>query len=151
MKVAWGAILTYHRLPETNLSMTIPEADQALRKLQDLGVAASAEQRAAICQCLQVLTKASDYHMIGICAENQTVGLAALQSYAKYFGYDVMADLVAALPVINGSVYLKFNPRSNRLYIDTYQGDYRGGLVSFQSDLADGYNGTHGHFPLDLF
>jgi Domain of unknown function (DUF1824) len=131
--------------------MTIPEADQALRKLQDLGAAASTEQRESIRKCLQVLTEAADYHTIGMCADDQTVGLTALHSYAKYFGYDITADFVTALPAINGSVYLKFNPRSNRLYIDTYQGDYRGGLVSFQSDLADGYNGTHGHFPLDLF
>jgi Domain of unknown function (DUF1824) len=131
--------------------MTIPEADQALRKLQDLGAAASVEQREAIRQSLQVLTKAADYHTIGMCADDQATGLTALQSYAKHFGYDITADLITALPAINGSVYLKFNPRSNRLYIDTYQGDYRGGLVSFQSDLADGYNGTHGHFPLDLF
>jgi Domain of unknown function (DUF1824) len=131
--------------------MTIPEADQALRKLQDLGAAASTEQRESIRKCLQVLTEAADYHTIGMCADDQTVGLTALHSYAKYFGYNITADLVTALPAINGSVYLKFNPRSNRLYIDTYQGDYRGGLVSFQSDLADGYNGTHGHFPLDLF
>jgi hypothetical protein len=139
--------------------MTIPEADQALRKLQDLGAEASIEQREAIRQCLQILTKAADYHTIGMCADDQATGLTALQSYAKHFGYDITADLITALPAINGSVYLKFNPRSplaqaklsNRLYIDTYQGDYRGGLVSFQSDLADGYNGTHGHFPLDLF
>jgi Domain of unknown function (DUF1824) len=131
--------------------MTIPEADQALRKLQDLGATASTEQRESICKCLQVLTEAADYHTIGICADDRAVGLAALQSYAKYFGYDITADLLTDLPVISGVVYLKFNPRSNRLYIDTYQGDYRGGLISFQSDLADGYNGTYGHFPLDLF
>lgn len=131
--------------------MTIPEADQALRQLQDLGTAASAEQRESIRQCLQILTEAADYHTIGMCADNQTIGLTALQSYAKYFGYDITADLVTALSTVDGSVYLKFNPRSNRLYVDTYQGDYRGGLVSFQSDLADGYSGTHGHFPLDLF
>ncbi len=131
--------------------MTIPEADQALRKLQDLGAGASIEQRAAIRQSLQILTEAADYHTIGMCADDQAIGLTALHSYAKYFGYDITADLATALPTISGSVYLKYNPRSNRLYIDTYQGDYRGGLVSFQSDLADGYNGTHGHFPLDLF
>jgi Domain of unknown function (DUF1824) len=131
--------------------MTIQEADQALRKLQDLGAEASSENRAAIRQGLQTLTEAADYHLIGMCADNQTTGLAALHSYVKQFGYEIGADLVTALPVIAGAVYLKFNPRSNHLYIDTYQGDYRGGLVSFQSDLADGYNGTHGHFPLDLF
>ncbi len=131
--------------------MTTSEADQALRKLQDLGAAASVEQRESIRQNLQILTKAADYHTIGMCADNQTMGLTALHSYAKYFGYSITADLVTALPAISGSVYLKYNPRSNRLYVDTYQGDYRGGLVSFQSDLVDGYNGTHGHFPLDLF
>ncbi len=131
--------------------MTIPEADQALRKLQDLGAAASVEQRAEICQALEILTKATDYQLIGMCADDQTGGLAALHSYVKHFGYEITTNLVTALPSISEAVYLKFNPRSNHLYIDTYQGDYRGGLVSFQSDLADGYNGTHGHFPLDLF
>ena len=131
--------------------MTILEADQALRKLQDLGAAASVEQRSTIRDSLQILTKAADYHTIGMCADDQTIGLTALHSYAKYFGYDITADLVTALPTISGAVYLKFNPRSNRLHLDTYQGDYRGGLVSFQSDLADGYSGTHGHFPLDIF
>jgi Domain of unknown function (DUF1824) len=131
--------------------MTIQEADQALRKLQDLGANASSADREAIRQGLQTLTDAADYHLIGMCADNQTVGLTALHSYVKQFGYEIGADLVTALPVITGAVYLKFNPRSNHLYIDIYQGDYRGGLVSFQSDLADGYNGTHGHFPLDLF
>jgi hypothetical protein len=131
--------------------MTISEADQALRKLQDLGAAASVEQRTDICQALEILTKATDYQLIGMCADDQIGGLAALRSYVKHFGYEITTDLVTALPSTNGAVYLKFNPRSNHLYIDTYQGDYRGGLVSFQSDLADGYNGTHGHFPLDLF
>lgn len=131
--------------------MTIQEADQALRKLQDLGAEASSENRAAIRQGLQILAEAADYHLIGMCADNQATGLVALHSYVKQFGYEIGADLVTALPVIAGAVYLKFNPRSNHLYIDTYQGEYRGGLVSFQSDLADGYNGTHGHFPLDLF
>jgi Domain of unknown function (DUF1824) len=130
---------------------TTQEAEQALRKLQDLGAGASGEQREAIRQGLQILTDATDYHLIGMCAASQAEGLAALHSYAKNFNYEIGADLVKALPALDGAVYLKFNPRSNRLYIDTYQGNYRGGLVSFQSDLADGYNGTHGHFPLDLF
>jgi Domain of unknown function (DUF1824) len=131
--------------------MTIQEADQALRKLQDLGAKASDEDRVAIRQGLQILTAGADYHLIGMCADNQVEGLAALHSYVQHFGYEIGKNLVTALPSVTGAVYLKFNPRSNRLYIDNYQGDYRGGLVSFQSDIADGYNGTHGHFPLDLF
>ncbi|MFZ4729223.1 MAG: DUF1824 family protein, partial [Pseudanabaena sp.] len=35
--------------------------------------------------------------------------------------------------------------------LDNYQGAYRGVLISLHTDFTDGYSGTHGHFPLDLF
>jgi hypothetical protein len=130
--------------------MTTSEAAAALDRLRDL-TTATPEQREIILAALAVLMAATDYQLIGICADDRSSGLVAVHSYAAHFGYEIEPQLVAALPEIKGAVYLKFNPRSNRLHLDTYQGDYRGGLVSFQSDLAEGYSGTHGHFPIDLF
>jgi Domain of unknown function (DUF1824) len=131
--------------------ITISAAEQVLQDLKDLDQTATAEQRTQIQAALQTLTAAADYQMFGVCAEQQLAGLQALQSYAQHFGYLLTEAMGQELPQVAGAVYLKFNPRSQRLYVDGYNGTYRGVLVSFQSDLADGYSGTHGHFPLDLF
>jgi Domain of unknown function (DUF1824) len=130
--------------------MNTLEAVAALTQLQDLA-SATPEQQTTILGSLEALSQVADYQLIGICAESQAAGLAAVHCYAQYFDYQIDPQLVADLPQITGAVYLKFNPRSNRLHLDVYQGIYRGGLISFQSDLAEGYSGTHGHFPLNIF
>ncbi len=131
--------------------ITTTAAEKVLWDLKDLDHTATAEQRTEIQAALQTLTTTTDYHILGVCAEQQSAGFQALQSYAQHFGYLLTDAMGQELPEITGAVYLKFNPRSQRLYVDTYNGTYRGVLVSFQSDLAEGYSGTHGHFPLDLF
>jgi Domain of unknown function (DUF1824) len=132
-------------------TMTSLDAETLLRNHEDLGAAATAEQRESIGQALQVLTNAADYHIFGVCADSQPAGLDALQAYARHFGYDLGEAFDRQFSPISGAVYLKFNPRTQRCLADTYLGTYRGVLVSFQSDFEDGYRGTHGHFPLDLF
>ncbi len=131
--------------------ITIPAAEKVLWDLKDLEPNATATQREQIQAALQALQASADYLIFGVCAEQSLAGQQALSSYAQHFGYEITAKLKQELPTITGPVYLKFNPRSQRLYMDSYNGPYRGVLVSFQSDLADGYSGTHGHFPLDLF
>ncbi len=131
--------------------ITTTAAEKVLWDLKDLGLTATPEDRTQISDALQILTQAVDYHIFGVCADQQLVGLQSLQNYAQHFGYALTAALMQKLPSINGAVYLKFNPRSQRLYIDAYSGTYRGVLISFQSDVTEGYSGTHGHFPLDLF
>ncbi|NET48697.1 MAG: DUF1824 family protein, partial [Merismopedia sp. SIO2A8] len=54
-------------------------------------------------------------------------------------------------PEHNGPVYIKFNTKTNFFHIDSYDGTYRGVLVSYQSAYEDGVNDLYGHFPLDLF
>ncbi len=131
--------------------ITTSAAEKVLWDLKDLESTATAEQRGQIRDALQALQASADYLMFGVCAEQQLAGWQAVQSYAQHFGYEIAAHLEQELPQFTGAVYLKFNPRSQRLYVDGYTGQYRGVLVSFQSDLADSYSGTHGHFPLDLF
>jgi hypothetical protein len=130
---------------------TISAAEKVLGDLRDRQEISDPAERDQLVAALALLQAATDYQMFGVCAESQAGGLQGLQGYARHFGAEIPERLMAELPALNGSVYLKFNPRSQRLYVDTYTGTYRGVLISFQSDLTDGYNGTHGHFPLDLF
>jgi Domain of unknown function (DUF1824) len=130
--------------------MTTQTAEALLRGHEDLGEAATSEQRSIIRQLLETLSEASDYHIFGVCADNQPLGLTALQQYASHFGYDWTQTLNQPLSLVDGAVYLKYNPHTKRYFADSYTGTYRGVLISFQS-VANGYSGTHGHFPLNLF
>jgi Domain of unknown function (DUF1824) len=131
--------------------MTPQDAEAALKNLEDLGTAVTAEQGETIRQALQTLATASDYPIFGVCVDSQSIGLTTLKEYAHSFGYDLTEALAQQCLAIGGAVYLKFNPRTQRCFADAYTGAYRGVLISFQSDFEDGYSGTHGHFPLDLF
>jgi Domain of unknown function (DUF1824) len=134
-----------------NMTSQSQDAEALLRGHEDLGAAATMAQRENIRRALQVLTNAADYHIFGVCADSQSVGLDALQAYARHFSYELAETFKQQFSSVNGAVYLKFNPRTQRCFTDVYSGTYRGVLVSFQSDSESGYSGTHGHFPLDLF
>jgi hypothetical protein len=130
-------------------NLTIADAERVLWELSDLDVdTASLERRSQICEALDYLTRLADYHIFGICAETTESAFQSLQNYAAHFRYELPE---AELPAISEGVYLKYNPRSRRYHSDNYQGAYRGVLISFHTDFTDGYSGTHGHFPLDLF
>ncbi len=130
-------------------NLTIADAERFLWELSDLdSETATPERRSQICEALDYLTKQADYHIFGICAETTHQGLQALQNYAAHFRYELPDS---DLPAIADGVYIKYNPRSRRYHADNYKGAYRGVLISLHTDFADGYSGTHGHFPLDLF
>ncbi|MEE3718746.1 DUF1824 family protein [Tumidithrix elongata RA019] len=102
-------------------------------------------------KALLSLATASDYQIFGVCADSQIQGHLALKAYTKAFGYEVPPTIGKASQNSEHGIYIKFNPRTNLCHEDTYSGKYRGVLVSYQSDFADGHCGTYGHFPLDLF
>jgi hypothetical protein len=130
-------------------NLTFSEADRILWELSDLDLeAATPERRSQICEALDYLTQQADYHIFGICADTTEQALQSLKNYATHFHYELPDS---NLPAIADGVYIKYNPRLFRYYSDNYKGVYRGVLISFHTDFADGYSGTHGHFPLDLF
>ena len=130
--------------------LTIADAERILWELSDLDPeTATSERRSQIREALDYLTKQADYHIFGICADTTQVALQSLQSYAAHFCYELPEN--NDLNAIADGVYLKYNPRSRRYHLDNYKGTYRGVLLSFHTDFTDGYSGTHGHFPLDLF
>lgn len=115
--------------------------------LTDAKTKAAIAPRASIQQALQEVARHSDYQILGICADTFTQGYAALQAYATALGY----SLPAPPSPIEGSIYLKFNPRSGLCYVDSYNGEHRGVLVSCQSAYESGINEMYGHLPLNLF
>ncbi|MDX2255625.1 MAG: DUF1824 family protein [Pseudanabaenaceae cyanobacterium bins.39] len=129
--------------------LTIAEAERLLWELSDLDPeSATPDRRSQIINSIDYLTKQADYHIFGICADHTDDAMAALQNYATHLGYALPPS---DLPAIANGIYLKYNPRSRRYHTDSYQGVHRGVLISFHTDFSDGYSGTHGHFPLDLF
>ncbi|HHP7246164.1 MAG TPA: DUF1824 family protein [Elainellaceae cyanobacterium] len=128
--------------------LPLDDARQTLKRFDCLANAhVSDSDKALIRRALRQVIPQSDHQILGICADDLQQGCAALQSYAEALGYSVNADLKP----IDGSVYIKFNPKSGLLYADVYTGEHRGVLVSCQSDDDSGLNDMFGHLPLDLF
>ena len=98
---------------------------------------------------LLLVTNLSSSQNLGICADDFQQGFAALTSYLGAFGYQCNLE---EENVSNSSepVYLKFSTQKMSYYSKQYTGEYRGVLVSIQSE-DDLIAGTYGHFPLNLF
>ncbi|MEB3278692.1 MAG: DUF1824 family protein [Lyngbya sp.] len=103
-----------------------------------------------ICSALTLVVENSEYQMLGICADSLDAAWNALEQYLHGLNYNITLDR-NAVEAIEGSVFVKFNGRSQSYYASPYTEKYRGVLVSCQSTDDTGINGTYGHFPLDLF
>jgi len=88
--------------------------------------------------------------MLGVCASSLQEGFSALTPYLEAIGYNP-ATLEDSGFEFEGPVYIKFNGKRESYHADSYTGEYRGVLVSCQSEDGEGVNGTYGHLPLDLF
>jgi len=98
---------------------------------------------------LLLVTSLSQSQNLGICADNFQQGFAALVSYLEAFGYQINLEQENVSQSFE-PVYLKFSTQKMSYYSKEYTGEYRGVLVSCQSE-DDLIAGTYGHFPLDLF
>lgn len=107
----------------------------------------SESEKVLIRQAVLVVSRFSDYQILGICADTAVQGIAALGSYAKALGYKPNFDLT----LVDGAVYIKFNPVTGLCYLNPYSGEHRGVLVSCQSPESYSINEIYGHLPLDLF
>lgn len=133
-----------------NLSnLTVQEAHKILKVFDCLRIDSSedAPDKDSIRQALLLVSELSDNQILGVCADTTEQGIKALKTYAMALGYEVNKDLAP----IDGSVYIKFNPKTNLCYLNPYIGEHRGVLVSCQSANEDGINEMYGHLPLDLF
>ena len=98
---------------------------------------------------LLLVTSLSSSQNLGICADDFQQGFAALTSYLEAFGYQSNLEQDKANQSLS-PIYLKFSTQKMSYYSSKYTGEYRGVLVSYQSE-NDLIAGTYGHFPLDLF
>ena len=102
---------------------------------------------------LLLVTQEAEWENIGICADNLTQAITALQSYLQALGYKHNLDhQVKEQTEIKPTepVYIKFNTQKMSLYADSYTGNSRGVLVATQG-AEESALGTFGYFPLDLF
>ena len=134
---------------QNSANLTVQEAQELLKPFNCVeGKSVTSEsEKALIRQALLLLTELSDYQILGICADTAAEGLTALKTYSEALGYQPTLDLAS----IDGSVYIKFNPKTGLCYLDSYTGTHRGVLVSCQSAYEEGINEMYGHLPLDLF
>lgn len=112
-------------------------------------VPASETEAEALRQALRLVIGRSDSENLGVCAENSDAGYQSLVNYLEALGYRV-PFAIAAIESVERPVYIKFNTAKMTHYLDTYEGNYRGVLISCQSE-EENINGTYGHFPLTLF
>ncbi len=98
-------------------------------------------------RALELVTERSDYQIFGVCADSFQQGMTALAGFLTALGY---SDIPTLQP-IQGTVYIKFKPNSDVCYVEPYNGQHRGVLISCQSYYADGISEMYGHLPLDLF
>jgi Domain of unknown function (DUF1824) len=153
----WRSVkFSYPHLAPSNLTMSntadpsVQSAQQLLRQYMCINLGASAEglDRATVRAALQTVAAASEYQILGICADDAAQGINALQAYLAALNY---ADQPVVSEEIAGPIYIKYNPKLGRCYADSYIGEHRGVLVSCQSAYEDEVNETFGHLPLDLF
>jgi hypothetical protein len=131
------------------ISMTTAQAQGILASFNGLTAQTidDGEEKLAVQQAVLHLASIAETHMFGIMAADWDGAISALRSYAKAFGDEPPAEVNPC----SDEVYIKFNPRTGLCYASPYTGTYRGVLIAFQSDLADGVNEMCGHLPLDLF
>lgn len=106
------------------------------------------EEKQQLQDAILSLSKLSDYENLGICADNSTEGFRGLVSYLQALGYEY--QLPQDCPEIANPVYIKFNTQKQNYYLDNYEGNYRGVLISYQGEDPE-IMGVYGYFPLDLF
>lgn len=146
--------------------INLAAADRLLKQFDCNRLDREPVERSILQQAVQQVAEASDYQILGICADSLEVGLLALQQYALALNYSLPAHLPEpAGAELTGSVYIKFNPRSGFCHASPYSGSHRGVLVSCQpagnqvaGDQAAGDRPagktlceTYGHLPIDLF
>jgi hypothetical protein len=134
---------------QNSTNLTVEEAQKLLKPFNCIeGKSVNSEaEKALLRQALLLLAERSDYQILGICADTVAQGLAALKTYSEALGYKPDLDL----GTVDGSVYIKFNPKKGLCYLESYTGSHRGVLVSYQSSYEGQINDMYGHLPLDLF
>ena len=136
---------------KTENDLMVSEAIKLLKQYSciEIKTVDTEEEKDRLKKALLLITNLSEKENLGICASNSTEGFMALSSYLKALGYQPNLDS-KSLPKIDTPIYIKYYTERMSYSMDSYQGSYRGVLISCQSE-NDEIVGTYGHFPIDLF
>lgn len=131
--------------------MTLEEALSLLRQYSCIEpkIPESAAAKTELRQAILLVTGLSEAENLGICADNVEQGLTSLTQYGQALGYKVELKENTDFEG-NQVVYIKYSSQKQTYFVDSYSGEYRGVLISCQSE-NETIVGTYGHFPLDLF
>ncbi len=135
---------------QASTNLTAQEAQELLRQFICLDREPSSPdlEYAIVREALLLVVDRSDFQIFGICTDSITQGQQALHRYLAALGRDERPE---AVPITDGVVYIKYNPKTGRCHAEPYTGKHRGVLVSCQSAYDDDINETFGHLPIDLF
>lgn len=134
---------------QNSTALTLSEAQAFLRQFtcaEVLSQSVTLDYSTIRAALLQVADH-SDYQILGICADSTAAAQQALHAYLAALGLEARPIVQA----IEGSLYVKYNPKTGRHHSEPYTGASRGVLVSCQSAYDGDVNETFGHLPLDLF
>ena len=98
---------------------------------------------------VKLLVNQADAQNFGICASNAKEALNTLSSYLQALGYE-FNDFSNTISN-SEAVYLKFSTERMSYHISSYDGEYRGVLITIFSENQEEILGTYGHLPIDLF
>ena len=98
---------------------------------------------------LKLVVNLADAENFGICAVNSQEAFIVLHSYLTALGYDF--HLPVDLNCHDYPVYLKFSTERMSYHISSYDGEYRGVLITIFAQNQDEIVGTYGYLPLQLF
>jgi hypothetical protein len=137
-------------MPQDSSELTIPQAQALLAEYSCVTpkVPANAAETIALQNAVKLVAQQTDNQLFGVLANTLDEALTALAQYTKALGIP-MPNPPATTDA--PPIYLKLNAVTGLCYAKSYEGTYRGVLISFQSDLAEGLNATYGHLPLNLF
>lgn len=131
-------------------ALTLEAAQKLLRQFTclDLLSQESRPHSALVRDALLLVREHSDYQIFGICADTTAQAIASLHAYLQALDYQ---EQPVPPTSVDGPVYLKFNPKTQLCYLNSYTGHHRGVLVSCQSAYDGDVNELFGHLPLNLW
>lgn len=137
-------------MTSNSTALTVEAAQTLLRQFTCLDLLSQEPQPdpAAVREALLLVRDHSDYQIFGICAETAAQAIATLHSYLQALDYQ---EKPIPPMSVDGPVYLKFNPKTQLCYLNSYSGHHRGILISCQSAYEGDVNEMFGHLPLDLW
>lgn len=139
-----------YSMTSNSTALTLEAAQKLLRQFTCLDLLSQEPRPDSVCvrEALLLVREHSDYQIFGICAETADQAISALHAYLQALDYP---EKPVPSVSVDGPVYLKFNPKSQLCYLNSYPGHHRGVLVACQSAYEGDVNEMFGHLPLDLW